>query len=61
MVQVCQGTKTKGDMLEETIVQYQEMFMIARREFEKVVSVRPFFRGVHRECKIICTECPPIS
>lgn len=40
MVQVCQGAKTKSDMLEETIFQYKEMFIIARREFEKVVSVR---------------------
>lgn len=39
MVQVCQGTKTKNDMLEETLVQYKEMFIITRREFDKVVSV----------------------
>ncbi|KAG5639039.1 hypothetical protein H0H81_007652 [Sphagnurus paluster] len=38
MVQVCEGQKTKGDMLEETIEQYKEMFIIARREFPKVVS-----------------------
>ncbi|KAG5643389.1 hypothetical protein DXG03_001003 [Asterophora parasitica] len=38
MVQVCEGTKTKAAMLEETIVQYKEMFIIAKREFEKVIS-----------------------
>lgn len=42
MVQVCQGVKTKSDMLEETLFQYKEMFIITRREFEKVVS------SVHR-------------
>jgi DNA topoisomerase-3 len=39
MVQICQGAKSKANMLEETIVQYKEMFIITRREFEKVVSV----------------------
>lgn len=43
MVQVCQGVKTKSDMLEETLFQYKEMFIITRREFEKVVSVRSLF------------------
>lgn len=39
MVRVCERTKTKAAMLEETIYQYKEMFIIARREFEKVVGV----------------------
>ncbi|RDB16720.1 DNA topoisomerase 3 [Hypsizygus marmoreus] len=46
MVQVCEGTKSKSDMLEETIVQYKDMFMIARSEFDKVVAcVRRYLEG----------------
>jgi DNA topoisomerase-3 len=51
MVQVCQGAKTKNDMLEETLVQYKEMFIITRREFEKVVSVCSLFlvaQAIHK-------------
>lgn len=40
MVQVCAGTKSKADMLEQTIEQYKEMFITTRREFEKIISVR---------------------
>lgn len=39
MVQVCERTKSKNDMLEETIVQYKEMYLTTRREFEKVIAV----------------------
>lgn len=39
MVQVCEGTKTKNDMLEEAIQQYKEIFVKAKRDFNKVVSV----------------------
>ena len=39
MVQVCEGMKSKTEMLEETISQYKEMYIIAKREFEKVVNV----------------------
>jgi len=60
MVQVCQGAKSKADMLEETIVQYKEMFIIARREFEKVVLVRSFIFGAQEICRSFCTECPSI-
>ncbi|GLB36997.1 putative introduces a single-strand break via transesterification at a target site in duplex DNA [Lyophyllum shimeji] len=46
MVQVCERAKTKADMLEEAIEQYKEMFIIARREFQKVVSsVRRYLEG----------------
>ncbi|KAF9467413.1 prokaryotic type I DNA topoisomerase, partial [Collybia nuda] len=38
MVRVCERTKSKAEMLEEAIDQYKEMFIIARREFEKVVG-----------------------
>jgi len=39
MVQVCQGEKSKDQMLLESIEQYREMYVIAKREFEKVISV----------------------
>ncbi|KIM69269.1 hypothetical protein SCLCIDRAFT_1177215 [Scleroderma citrinum Foug A] len=39
MVQVCQGEKSKDQMLMESIEQYREMYVIAKREFEKVISV----------------------
>ena len=39
MSQVCERVKTKNDMLVESIDQYKEMFMIAKREFAKVVAV----------------------
>ncbi|TFY69145.1 hypothetical protein EVG20_g3279 [Dentipellis fragilis] len=40
MVQVCQGAKTKHEMIAEGIEQYKEMFIKAKRDFNKVVSVR---------------------
>ncbi|TFK67367.1 prokaryotic type I DNA topoisomerase [Pluteus cervinus] len=33
MVQICQRTKNKADVLDQTIDQYKAMFIIARREF----------------------------
>ena len=39
MVQVCEGVKTKNDMLMESIEQYKEVFIRAKREFDKVVTV----------------------
>jgi hypothetical protein len=39
MVQVCEGSKSKNDMLEEAIEQYKEIFIQAKRDFNKVVSV----------------------
>ncbi|KAF8149452.1 DNA topoisomerase [Crassisporium funariophilum] len=38
MVQVCEGTTTKNDMLDRSLDQYKEMFIIVKREFEKVTS-----------------------
>ncbi|KAI0066039.1 prokaryotic type I DNA topoisomerase [Artomyces pyxidatus] len=38
MVEVCQGTKTKNDMLVESIEQYKERYIKAKRDFVKVVS-----------------------
>jgi DNA topoisomerase-3 len=42
MVQICERTKSKDDMLFENIEQYKEVFLMARREFEKVVQVQEF-------------------
>src|ERR1700761_7683790 len=39
MVQVCQRTKTKHEMLNESIQQYHEVFTRATAQFEKVISV----------------------
>lgn len=39
MVQVCEGAKTKQIMLEESIEQYKDMYIRARSDFAKVVSV----------------------
>jgi DNA topoisomerase-3 len=45
-VQVCDGTKTKNDMLGQSIDQYKEMFITSRREFNKVISVRLMSRCI---------------
>lgn len=39
MVQVCQGTKSKGAMLEEAIEQYKDIFMRAKNGFNNVLTV----------------------
>lgn len=39
MVQVCEGTVTKNDMIMQGLEQYKEMFMIVRRDFQRVTSV----------------------
>lgn len=39
MVQVCQGTKTKYEMMHEAIEQYKEMFTMANSQINKVVAV----------------------
>lgn len=39
MVEVCERTKTKEQMLEQSINQYKEVFVKANREFHKVISV----------------------
>lgn len=39
MVQVCEGSKTKGGMLEEAIVQYKDIFMRAKNGFNNVLAV----------------------
>ena len=39
MVQVCERTTTKNDMLQMSLDQYKHMYIIARREFDKVATV----------------------
>ena len=39
MVQVCEGIKTKDEMLAQSIEQYKDMFVMAKREFDKVIQV----------------------
>ncbi|KAG8214045.1 DNA topoisomerase [Butyriboletus roseoflavus] len=46
MVQVCEGAKTKNEMLVQSIEQYKDMYVMAKREFEKVIeSVRRYIEG----------------
>ena len=42
MVQVCEGIKTKDEMLVQSIEQYKDMYVMAKREFHKVIEVNPF-------------------
>ena len=46
MVQVCEGTKSKGVMLEEAIIQYKDIFMRAKNGINNVLAVR-FSRSGH--------------
>lgn len=39
MVQICERVKTKEDMLQESINQYKEVFLLAKRNFEQIVEV----------------------
>ena len=39
MVQVCEGTVSKNDMIMQGLEQYKEMFTIVRRDFQRVTSV----------------------
>lgn len=39
MVEVCEQTKSKNDMLDQSIEQYKEVYIKARREFDKVINV----------------------
>jgi len=44
MVQVCEGTKSKGVMLEEAIIQYKDIFMRAKNGFNNVLAVSLTFQ-----------------
>ena len=43
MVQICQGLKTKNDMLVENIELYKEMFLKIKRDMGRIIEVRPTF------------------
>ncbi|KAF9523469.1 DNA topoisomerase [Crepidotus variabilis] len=46
MIQVCEGNQTKHEMLERSLEQYKEMFVIVRREFARVTdSVQRYLTG----------------
>lgn len=50
MVRVCEGAKSKAEMLTESIEQYREMYVLAKREFDKVVTVGGL--AIHQCCLI---------
>ena len=39
MVDICQGHKSKNEVLEESIERYKEMFMRTKIEFQKLMDV----------------------
>jgi DNA topoisomerase III len=39
MVQVCEGQKTKAQVLAETVEQYKDIYIRAKAEFGKVLEV----------------------
>ena len=41
MVEICQGQKSKNEVLAESIERYKEMFMKTKIEFQKLLQVRP--------------------
>lgn len=40
MEHICQQQKSKDQVLVDTLNQYKEMFLIARREFARITDVR---------------------
>ena len=40
MVEICQGQKSKNEVLAESIERYKEMFMKTKVEFQKLMQVR---------------------
>ena len=42
MVEICQRTKSKAEMIEQSLEQYKELFIKTRRDFEKIVTVSFF-------------------
>jgi DNA topoisomerase-3 len=41
MQMICDGVATKNEVLQDSIMQYQEVYIKAKREFETVVQVSP--------------------
>ena len=56
MVQVCEGQKTKAEMLAENIEMYKDMYMRIKRELNRVITVRAFAChlciSVHVHCRV---------
>ncbi|KAI0268849.1 DNA topoisomerase [Gloeopeniophorella convolvens] len=48
VVAVCEGTKTKNDMIVEAVDQYKDMYLKARTNFEKVISSKSVRRYIER-------------
>lgn len=44
MIAVCQGTKSKNDMIVEAVEQYKDMFVRARANFAKVTERSQTYR-----------------
>lgn len=49
MIAVCQGTKSKNDMIVEAVEQYKDMFVRARANFAKVISVMMNINSIKRQ------------
>ncbi|CCA71076.1 related to DNA topoisomerase III alpha [Serendipita indica DSM 11827] len=56
MVQVCDRIKTKDDMLQESIEQYKEVFILARREFNLIINKDQASLKVHKALKTVADE-----
>ena len=44
MREICEGRRTKNDVVHESIEKYREVFMKASREVNVLIQVRFFFR-----------------
>ena len=40
MVQICEGARTKGDVLTENVEKYKDMYMRTKRDFARIIAVR---------------------
>jgi DNA topoisomerase IA len=43
MVQICEGQKSKNDMMTENIEMYKDMYMRIKREMNRVITVSPSY------------------
>ena len=60
MVQICEGTKTKDEMLSQSIDQYKDMFLKTRMDIKKVISVGPMIIAQHLFVHPHCPECTEV-
>jgi DNA topoisomerase-3 len=40
MTQICDGTKTKQEVIDETLDEYRDVFLKTRNEFQTFIDVR---------------------